>query len=149
VIEALLPAAVVAVETFEDVPGEVPFPGEEDIVAKAVEGRRREFITARRCAREALRAFGHPDAPIRRGSKREPLWPAGMTGSITHCAGYHAAAIAGSGDVDMLGIDAEPNGPMGLAVWLSLRARRRPERPASGTRAECSASQTTNPAARP
>ena len=53
-IEQLLPAGVVAVEAFEDVPDEPVFPGEEDLVANAVEGRRREFVTARRCAREAL-----------------------------------------------------------------------------------------------
>ena len=80
-IETLLPAAVVAVETFTDVPGEEPFPGEEHLITDAVEGRRREFITARRCAREALRAFGYADAPIRTGPKSEPQWPAGITGS--------------------------------------------------------------------
>jgi len=53
-IEKLLPDGVVAVETFEDVPGQQSFPGEESLVANAVETRRREFITARHCAREAL-----------------------------------------------------------------------------------------------
>jgi hypothetical protein len=47
-IQQLLPAGVVAVETFEDVSGEPVFPGEEDLVAKAVEVRRREFVTASR-----------------------------------------------------------------------------------------------------
>src|SRR4051812_15669131 len=50
-IEQLLPIGVVAVEAFEDVPGEPVYPGEEDLVANAVEVRRREFVTARRCAR--------------------------------------------------------------------------------------------------
>jgi hypothetical protein len=35
-IEQLLPADVVAVEAFDDVPGEPVFPGEEDLVANAV-----------------------------------------------------------------------------------------------------------------
>jgi 4'-phosphopantetheinyl transferase EntD len=120
VIAALLPAAVVAVEAFDDVPGEAPFAGEEDLVANAVEGRRREFITARRCARAALRGFGHPDAPIRPGPRREPQWPAGMTGSITHCTGYRAAAVARTADVDLLGIDAEPHGPLPTGVTESI-----------------------------
>jgi 4'-phosphopantetheinyl transferase EntD len=120
VIEALLPSTVVAVEAYEDVPGEAPFPGEEDLIAKAVEGRRREFITARRCARAALRAFGHPDAPIRPGAKREPLWPVGMTGSITHCAGYRAAAVARTAEVALLGIDAEPNAALPEGVTESI-----------------------------
>jgi 4'-phosphopantetheinyl transferase EntD len=120
VIKALLPPAVVAVEAFDDVPGEAPFPGEEDLIAEAVEGRRREFITARRCARTALRAFGYPDAPIRNGPQREPRWPAGMSGSITHCAGYRAAAVARTADVPLLGIDAEPHGPLPVGVAGSI-----------------------------
>jgi enterobactin synthetase component D / holo-[acyl-carrier protein] synthase len=120
VIEALLPPAVVTVEAFDDVPGEAPFPGEEDLIAKAVETRRREFITARRCARAALRTFGYPDAPIRSGPKREPQWPAGMTGSITHCAGYRAAAVARTTDTPLLGIDAEPNAPLPEGIAESI-----------------------------
>jgi 4'-phosphopantetheinyl transferase EntD len=112
VIERLLPSGVVAVEAFADDPGEDPFPGEEDLVARAVQGRRREFITARRCAREALGHLGYPPAPIRPGARREPRWPAGVVGSITHCAGYRAAAVAPAALVTGLGIDAEPHGPL-------------------------------------
>ncbi|WP_328285922.1 hypothetical protein [Streptomyces sp. A1-5] len=42
-----------------------------------------------------------------------------MTGSITHCDGYRAAAVAHSADLPHLGIDAEPHAPP---------ARRRPRR---------------------
>jgi 4'-phosphopantetheinyl transferase EntD len=109
VIERLLPAAVISVEAFGDLPGEVPFPGEEDLIAKAVEVRRREFVTARRCAREALAKLGIAPAPIRRGRRGDPQWPAGVIGSITHCAGYRAAAVARAGEPVSLGIDAEPH----------------------------------------
>ena len=119
-IAALLPPAVVAVEAFGDDPGETPFPGEEDLIVRAVEVRRREFITARRCARAALRAFGHPEAPIRPGPKREPQWPAGMTGSITHCAGYRAAAVARAADIRLIGIDAEPAAPLRPGIADSI-----------------------------
>lgn len=130
-IEALLPTRAVAVEAFADVPDEAPFPGEEDLVEKAVESRRREFITARRCARSALAALGCPaPGPIRPGPRREPLWPAGVVGSITHCAGYRAAAVARRDGVASIGIDAEPHDrlPEGVheAVTLELeRARLR------------------------
>ncbi|GGL19661.1 4'-phosphopantetheinyl transferase family protein [Mangrovihabitans endophyticus] len=125
-IEALLPTAVIAVEAFEDIPGEAVFPGEEDLVANAVEGRRREFVTARRCAREALSRLGHRPAPIRPGPKREPGWPAGVAGSITHCAGYRAAAVAPVDAVAGVGIDAEPNGPLpdGVEESIALPAER-------------------------
>ena len=108
----LLPAGVVTVEAFEDVPGELPFPGEEDLIANAVEARRREFVTARRCARQALISLGHAPVPIRPGPKREPRWPAGLVGSITHTTGFRAAAVAPRSVVAGLGIDTEPNGPL-------------------------------------
>ena len=73
-IEKLLPDGVAAVETFEDVAGEQAFPGEEFLIAKAVEKRRREFITARRCAREALARLGYAPVQIHAGPKREPVW---------------------------------------------------------------------------
>ncbi|MEU3457410.1 4'-phosphopantetheinyl transferase superfamily protein [Micromonospora sp. NPDC006766] len=111
-IEALLPPTVVTVRAFSDLPGEAPYPGEEDLVARAVEGRRREFITARRCAREALAQLGYAPTPIRPGPRREPRWPAGVVGSITHCAGYRAAAVARDTALASLGIDAEPHGAL-------------------------------------
>jgi 4'-phosphopantetheinyl transferase EntD len=111
-IEQLMPPGVVTVETFDDVPGEPVFPGEEDLVADAVESRRREFVTARRCAREALAQLGYTPAPIRAGPRREPLWPAGVVGSITHTVGFRAAAVAPDNVIASVGIDVEHNGPL-------------------------------------
>ena len=123
-IRSLLPANVVAYEEFADLPGEPPFPGEESLVARAVEGRRREFITARRCARRALADLGFAPAPILSGAKREPLWPAGTAGSITHCTGYRAAAVARLTDLAGLGVDAEPDGPLPDGVEESVASER-------------------------
>ena len=119
-IAGLLPASVSSAEAFEDIDGEPPFPGEEHLIASAVEGRRREFVTARRGARSALAGLGHPAAPIRSGPRREPIWPADVCGSITHCAGYRAAAVARRTDLAALGIDAEPNAPLPAGVWDSV-----------------------------
>ncbi|MEU8244557.1 4'-phosphopantetheinyl transferase superfamily protein [Actinoplanes missouriensis] len=119
-IESLLPDPVVAAEAFGDNPGERCFPGEEDVVGAAVEKRRREFVTARRCAREALGRLGLAPAPIRSGPRREPLWPPGVVGSITHCAGYRAAAVARSTDLASLGIDAEPHAPLPPGVYAEV-----------------------------
>ena len=115
-IAELLPPPVVAVEAFADLPGEPVFPGEEDLVVKAVRVRRREFVTARRCAREALARLGFPPVPIRPGSHREPRWPDGVVGSITHCAGYRAAAVARATDLASVGIDAEPDDELPAGV---------------------------------
>jgi 4'-phosphopantetheinyl transferase EntD len=111
-IEQLLPTGVAVVEAFHDNSDEPIFPGEEDLVAKAVEKRRREFITARRCAREALAILGRAPTPIRSGSRREPQWPIGIVGSITHTRNFRAAALAPQSLVASIGIDAEPNEPL-------------------------------------
>lgn len=121
-LESLLPAGVAVAEAYGDRPGETVFPGEEDLIARAVDVRRREFITGRRCAREALAAHGYPPAPIRPGPGRDPQWPSGVVGSITHCAGYRAAAVAPATTVAGLGIDAEPNAalPDGVAQVVTV-----------------------------
>ena len=111
-IGQLLPPSVVAVEAFADLPGEEPFPGEGHLIARAVPGRRGEFVTGRRCAREALGRLGFPPAPILAGPRREPLWPPGVVGSITHCTGFRAAAVSPATALASLGIDAEPHGPL-------------------------------------
>ena len=119
-IAGLLPPSVSSAEAFEDVAGEQPFAGEESLIASAVEGRRREFITARRCARLALAGLGLEAAPILTGPRREPIWPVGVRGSITHCAGYRAAAVARDVDLAAVGIDAEPHAPLPDGVWDSV-----------------------------
>ncbi|MFD1370142.1 4'-phosphopantetheinyl transferase family protein [Actinoplanes sichuanensis] len=116
----LLPPSVITAEAFTDDPDEPCFPGEEDLVARAVDGRRREFVTARRCAREALARLGFAPAPIRPGPRREPIWPDGVVGSITHCAGYRAAAVARVADVTSLGIDAETHAPLPPRVFPAV-----------------------------
>jgi 4'-phosphopantetheinyl transferase EntD len=121
-IEQLLPRGVVAVEAFADRPDEEAHPGEADLIANAVESRRREFITARRCAREALRRLGRPPVPIRPGERREPQWPPGVVGSITHCAGYRGVAVAPATDIAAVGIDAEPHLPLPDGVLDAVTA---------------------------
>jgi 4'-phosphopantetheinyl transferase EntD len=126
VIEQLLPAGVVAIEAFADVPDEAVFPGEEDLIAKAVESRRREFVTARRCARDALAKLGYPPVPIGMGPQREPKWPAGLVGSITHTTGFRAAAVAPRSVIASIGIDTEQNGPLpdGVEKLVTIAAER-------------------------
>ncbi|MGW5737284.1 MULTISPECIES: 4'-phosphopantetheinyl transferase family protein [Streptomyces] len=112
-LESLLaPAPVTVVETVEDPPDPFLFPEEAAAVARAVDKRRREFATVRQCARAALAELGVAPAPILPGPKGAPRWPEGIVGSMTHCAGYRAAAVARAGTVRSLGIDAEPAAPL-------------------------------------
>jgi 4'-phosphopantetheinyl transferase EntD len=109
VIEELLPSCVAAVEARQDCANAQLFPEEQAQVARAVDKRRREFTTARMCARAALGELGLPAVSIPTGDRGEPLWPAGVVGSITHCDGYRACAVARSSQIASIGIDAEPN----------------------------------------
>lgn len=119
-IEEILPAAAVAVEAFDDtIPVEL-FPAEAELVHRAVDKRRQEFATARRCAREALAALGHPPAPLLPGERGAPQWPEGVTGSITHCPGYRAAAVALVTSLRTIGIDAEPHEPLPDGILPSI-----------------------------
>ncbi|WP_170318773.1 4'-phosphopantetheinyl transferase superfamily protein [Allorhizocola rhizosphaerae] len=109
---SLLPPTATVVEAFDDTVPAPLFAQEEEQVARAVDKRRREFATGRRCAREALAAHGFAPAPLLTGERGQPMWPTGMVGSITHCLGYRAAVVARSCDVAAVGIDAEPHQPL-------------------------------------
>lgn len=108
-IDQILPPKVAATEAFSDPPGVWLFPEEEEAITRAVDKRRREFTTARACAREALQRLGLEPVAITRGAGGAPQWPDGVTGSITHCSGYRACAVARTCDAASIGIDAEPN----------------------------------------
>ncbi|GAA3462411.1 4'-phosphopantetheinyl transferase [Saccharothrix longispora] len=119
-ITDLLPPPISAVDYFGDPDGVVLFPEEEEHVAKAVDKRRKEFATGRHCARAALAGLGHAPVPLLPGPNREPTWPAGVVGSITHCRGYRAAAVGRVGEVWTIGIDAEPNEPTPAGVLEAI-----------------------------
>lgn len=110
-IEELLPESVVAVETYGDdgAEGTTLYPEEQALLTRAVAKRRREFTAVRGCARRAMEKLGVPPAPILPGERGAPQWPAGLIGSMTHCEGYSAAALARATDLASLGIDAEPH----------------------------------------
>jgi 4'-phosphopantetheinyl transferase EntD len=114
-IELLLSADVRGCESFGE-RADALFPEEEEAVLKAIPARRAEFRTSRACARQALAGLGLPPGPIPRGLRGEPQWPKGVVGSITHCSGYRAAAVAWARDVTGVGIDAEPNRPLPAGV---------------------------------
>ncbi len=122
----LLPPAVAAAEVFGDPPGLPLYPEEEACVARAVERRRSEFTTVRHCARVALTRLGLGPSAIPRGERGAPRWPDGVVGSMTHCAGYRAAAVARAADLVTIGIDAEPNEPLpsGVLDLISLPRER-------------------------
>jgi 4'-phosphopantetheinyl transferase EntD len=122
-LRELVPKTVVVEERFEDPPEVDLFPEEAVVVANAIEKRRQEFATVRVCARAALAALGVSPEPILpwgnaapAWARRAPRWPVGIVGSMTHCDGYRAAALARRSDVASIGVDAEPHLPLPTGV---------------------------------
>ncbi|MFN0050818.1 MAG: 4'-phosphopantetheinyl transferase [Planctomycetales bacterium] len=111
-IESILPPQVATqVSIGDQLPGELTTE-EAMLVERAVPRRVREFAAGRHCARQALRQLGISPGSILCGPQREPIWPEGIVGSITHCTGYQAAAVAWRRDLVTIGIDAEPHAPL-------------------------------------
>lgn len=102
----LVDPRVAVTQTVADV-SEPARPEEESGLDDAHPARLAEFRTTRWCARRSLRALGQEAGAVPRGEHGEPRWPAGFVGSLTHCAGLRAAAVASDYDIVALGIDAE------------------------------------------
>ncbi|NGO75980.1 4'-phosphopantetheinyl transferase superfamily protein [Streptomyces sp. YC504] len=94
-------------------------PAEEAAAAGSYPDRYQDFIAGRGCAHRAMAGLGVVGArrlPVLRGDHREPLWPRGVVGSITHRAGYCAAAVARRRRFAGIGIDAELAEPLPAEV---------------------------------
>jgi 4'-phosphopantetheinyl transferase EntD len=85
---------------------------EQVSLGRCAQRRLQEFAAGRDCATAALKRLGYPRCPLLRGASREPLWPSGVVGSISHCEGYCAAAVASTATVETIGIDGEVNRPL-------------------------------------
>lgn len=102
------------------------FAEEEALLHKAVPKRRLEFTHGRSCARRALVALGHDPAPLLVGAAREPLWPRGIVGSITHDRELCVVAVARTEAYAGIGIDIEPEepltAPVAARIWSPAEA---------------------------
>lgn len=76
-------------------------------IRNSVTKRQAEFIAGRLCAQAILAAYGLEQQPVGIGSQREPLWPPGFVGSITHNGHYAAAIACPAATLLGLGIDIE------------------------------------------
>jgi 4'-phosphopantetheinyl transferase EntD len=76
-------------------------------IARSVKKRQAEFLFGRLAARQAMRAMGVPVVDVTIGIHREPVWPFGLIGSISHCDGLAAAVVLPRGSRCGVGIDME------------------------------------------
>lgn len=105
--EGLLPQDVITQHGDPAQPASCLLPEEALIVAGAAEKRRNEFARGRACARAALSQLGIEGFALLSGAEREPLWPQGVVGSVTHTEGLCAVAVAPASRYPALGIDVE------------------------------------------
>lgn len=104
----LLPSHVaVAVLGPDDEPAGLHADEDAAVGERAVPRRRREFALGRTATRRALASLGIEPQAIPRGPQREPQWPTGVVGSITHTAGWAIAAVARADTCGGVGIDLE------------------------------------------
>lgn len=87
-------------------------PAEEDYIQRAVEKRKSEFRAGRHSARAVLDQLGIRDFPLRVGNQRQPLWPDGVIGSISHTEGMCACVGLREGKYSAIGIDIEKREPV-------------------------------------
>ena len=76
-----------------------------------------DFSTGRYCAIKALEQLGIQDVIIPIGKDREPIWPDGIVGSISHCDSLTGAIVAKKSDHISLGLDIEEIGRVTSDLW--------------------------------
>jgi 4'-phosphopantetheinyl transferase EntD len=95
-------------------------PEEAVHLGRAVPKRVQQFTAGRLCARKALAELGVCNFPIKVASDRQPLWPPGVVGSITHTEGYCAAVAADKSALIAIGLDSELADSVKPELWPSL-----------------------------
>jgi enterobactin synthetase component D len=92
---------------------------ERALVERAVDKRRREFATGRRLARAALAELGMREVELLNGRDRAPLWPHGVSGSISHSDHCAVVAVAHARH-GTLGVDVEHRSELKRELWSSV-----------------------------
>lgn len=77
-----------------------------DRIAAAIPARKVEYFSGRVLAKHALMMLGSDEICVGTGKHREPLWPMGFVGSISHTQNFVSVLL--TADIDCLvGIDME------------------------------------------
>jgi 4'-phosphopantetheinyl transferase EntD len=90
---------------------------EAEQIADAGEKRKRQFATGRALARRALARLGFFGVSVPSDSARAPIWPSGVTGSLSHCETRVVVAVGWSAEVGSLGIDVEHREGLRRDLW--------------------------------
>ena len=78
-----------------------------DRLQRAVAKRRSEFLAGRVCAQHALAQLGTHGLAGSIDKRRDPIWPVGYVGAITHSHGVAAALVGPQSHWQGIGLDVE------------------------------------------
>lgn len=120
VLDALFPEGVATVLSLAPDAAEPLSPVEAAFTTSFAPVRLAEFRHGRACARRALLRLGATPSDIPVGAHREPIWPAGIVGSISHAGAAAAAVVARATALRSVGLDIERAGALepGLAARI-------------------------------
>lgn len=82
----------------------IPFP---ESLNKAVNKRRAEYLASRLCVRHAVSQLGIEDFLLANDCDRAPIWPQGITGSLSHTHHCISLLLAKTTSGKILGVDCE------------------------------------------
>lgn len=119
ILSLFSPAVAVAI-TDPAAEHDAPFEDEAPSVARASDKRRREFCAGRAAARAAMSRMGLPAMALPADETRAPVWPAAVTGSISHNDHVCIAVVADIRSVPALGIDIEEARPLEPALFPDI-----------------------------
>lgn len=98
-------------------------------LSKAVDSRKAEYLIGRYLAKTILKDFGLSFADIGIGRNRSPVWPSGISGSISHTSDMVMCAISNSESTRYIGIDIELPLCRSTAYSVSQQVLRKDEIP--------------------
>ena len=116
-LKELFPKEVVVIMNNGEEEVEALYKEEKAIVVRAVRKRQREFSSGRLCAREALKILGISNFPLISGEGRQPIWPQGVSGSISHAKGCCGVAVLKSKKRALIGLDIEESDRLTKDLW--------------------------------
>lgn len=80
---------------------------EEQLIERAVDKRKKEFRAGRNAAHALFARLGIQHPHLLKGVQREPAWPPGWVGSISHTQGICVVMLASTEDALSIGLDVE------------------------------------------
>ncbi|PZX41176.1 hypothetical protein LY56_02379 [Roseinatronobacter thiooxidans] len=91
----------------------------DEVLAIEQEGavRAREYSAGRAAAHAAMEQLGHVPRPVLQGKGAAPVWPQGLTGSISHSARDSLAVVSDDPNILALGLKIGPAIALESASW--------------------------------